>query len=180
MVSRLLGSILLAYSLMNCPVAAASCFERLLNQFSGLRSRAIVAETQARQLEEINGLIPEYLRLARLNDLRIEENFCRGGSALWQRLLEARGYVVEAVKNRGHTFIRVPNFYGAGQHLYVDGTIRQFFRPRWRAPRVFVGTEEDLMQLMRGSFVGDQNLRDWMVLQPDNVGPGSVSINLGS
>lgn len=122
----------------------------------------------------IRALSEELIRLAQLNDCSLEDNNCRISAGTLKQLIEERFDVeVEAVKNRFHVFLRIPNYYGLGDHLYIDGSYQQFAQGSFVSPeKVFVGSEREFRSEL--SRVGSSDYvqqRFFFELEPDRFLP---------
>ncbi|MBN8540534.1 MAG: hypothetical protein J0L82_09120 [Deltaproteobacteria bacterium] len=105
--------------------------------------------------------------------------FCWQASLGLKRLLEAEyGFKtthVEAFISSSfgdqpdtHYFLKVPDFFGKGEHLYIDPTLQQF-GTNYVEPRIFVGSRAELERFIeqRGVLVGfPKFVRDYVAGKP--------------
>ena len=138
----------------------------LLKPYRRAAAATLSNEVRTKVRKGIEDSIPEFLREMAKKGWAVDEANFRKASELLTGILEKNGIQAETVTNGIHVFVKYKDFYGPGEDLFVDGTIRQFFRPPQLAPKVFIGSKQELENLLEKTTIKDQFLEfDWFNLR---------------
>ena len=123
----------------------------------------------------ILGLTEEAVELLGSHNIQMHERYCPVISATLRNLIWNRFRVeAELVSNSAHIFLRVQDYFGPSQHLYIDGGYQLFIPEENRDHRkIIVGSEEQILVAM--SKAGASSLDRWFKLRPyPEAAPTSV------
>jgi len=150
------------------------CEAAFVGNFSSVSEvRAAVREAGPLVEQKLIDLVMKRMPLAKRQELEARYNLscavCRGASFLMVPQLDVQGIRlnitpvltpwIPAIQS-SHIYLTHQNYFGPGQHLIIDPTIRQFFSSTMskedlhkKIPQVFVGTAAELEALFLRHFL---------------------------
>ncbi len=120
--------------------------------------------------EEVQHLTPELKKALASCGADFTSSICRGASGELQFMLEAKGIKTEAVRNSFHTFLRIEDGLGPGKDLFIDPTYKQFVNDV-SGPDIFVGSSDELADLLRQKGISDVYMERYFDIKPDPTVP---------
>ncbi|MDZ4083067.1 MAG: hypothetical protein U1E10_09035 [Bdellovibrionales bacterium] len=172
---RLLIAALMLVTLSNSSAASAVVCERSFVEIRVDKDKNVHEKSLSSWIAAARALEKKVIKIVGKGPGGLYMPFCWEASHALKRLLESEYGLktthVEALISSSfgdtpgtHYFLKVPDFFGKGDHLYIDPTLQQF-GTNYVKPPIFVGSRSELERFMaeRGALEGFPNfVRDYV------------------